>query len=83
MKLSSDNPVDPGSGVALASVATSFGQPGGHVLTEEDVPQLLTEGSSFEEVAALQLTTRSQLEEIACRLIESGSLPAERFTFER
>jgi hypothetical protein len=83
MKPISESRVDPSSGVALASVATSFGQPGGHVLTEEDVPQLLTEGSSFEEVAALQLTTRSRLEEIARRLVESGSLPAERFTFER
>ncbi len=74
---------DPTVGVAQVAVATSFGQPGGHVLTEADVPTLLTDGSSFEEVAALQLTSHSRLEEIAQELVRAGSLPAERFSFQR
>jgi hypothetical protein len=71
---------DPAIGVASVAVATSSGQPGGQVLTEADVPALLVEGSSFEEIAALQLVTVPRLEEIAKELVQSGELPADRFT---
>lgn len=71
---------DPTVGVAPVTVATSFGQPGGQVLTEADVPALLVEGSSFEEIAALELVPRPRLEEIAKELVRSGDLPAERFS---
>lgn len=71
---------DPTVGVAPVTVATSFGQPGGQVLTEADVPALLVEGSSFEEIAALQLVPLTRLEEITEELIRSGEVPAERFT---
>lgn len=75
--------VDPKSGVAPVSVATSFGQPGGRVLTKDDIPELLIKGSSFEDIAALQLTSRPQLEKIAKRLVRVGTLPQERFSFLR
>jgi hypothetical protein len=75
--------VDPKSGVAPVSVATSFGQPGGRVLTKEDIPELLVKGSSFEDIAALQLTSRPQLEKIAVGLVRAGALPRDHFTFIR
>jgi hypothetical protein len=72
---------DPSVGVAPVSVATTYGQPGGHVLTEADVPELLLGGRPFEEIAALQLTSASRLRQIAERLVREGRLPAERFDF--
>jgi hypothetical protein len=75
--------IDPNVGVASVSVATSMGRPGGKVLTEADVPDLLVGGSSFAEVDALQLTSSQRLEEIARELVDSHRLPAERFSFLR
>ncbi len=75
--------VNPKSGVAPVSVATSFGQPGGRVLTKEDIPELLIKGGSFDGIAALQLTSRPHLEKIAADLVRAGTLPRERFTFTR
>lgn len=74
---------DPSVGVARVSVATSFGQPGGHVLGEADVPRLLSEGASYEEIAALQLTSLSRLDEIVRELVDTGQIPSERFSFRR
>lgn len=75
--------VDPNVGVAPVSVATGMGRPGGKVLTEADVPDLLLGGSSFAAVDALQLTSSQRLEEIARELVDSHRLPAERFSFLR
>jgi hypothetical protein len=75
--------VDPNVGVAPVSAATGMGRPGGKVLTEADVPDLLTGGSSFAAVEALQLTSSQRLEEIARELVDSHRLPAERFSFLR
>jgi hypothetical protein len=72
---------DPRSGVAAAAVATTMGQPGGHVLTEDDLAQLLLEGTPFEEVLALELTSPEGLKGIARELVAAGRLPAERFSF--
>jgi hypothetical protein len=55
---------DPKGGVASSAVATSLGQPGGHVLTEEDVPTLVEEGIPLDEIMALQLVSPERLEEI-------------------
>ena len=81
MKVDLKSIADPTVGVAPVTVATSFGQPGGHVFTEADIPALLVEGSSFEEIAALQLASLHRLEEIAQELVRSGELPSERFSF--
>lgn len=75
--------IDFNVGVAPVSVATGMGRPGGKVLTEADVPDLLLGGSSFAAVDALQLTSSQRLEEIVRELVESRSLPAERFSFLR
>lgn len=75
--------LDPKSGVARAAVASSLGQPGGHVLTEADIPRLLIEGSTFAEVAALQLTPEAKLRKIAADLVDAGDLPEELFSFLR
>lgn len=74
---------DPSIGVAPVSVATGYGRPGGKVLTEADVRDLLLGGSSFEEVDALGLTSSDRLEEIARELVHSHHVPADRFTFIR
>jgi hypothetical protein len=75
--------LDPNVGVAPVSVATGYGRPGGKVLTEADVSDLLLGGSSFEEIDALQLTSSQRLEEIARELVHAHRLPAERFSFLR
>lgn len=75
--------IDPKHGVAPVSVATSYGQPGGRHLTEEDVREFLIKGSSFDELAALQLTSRARLEEIVKILVAKGTVPSERFDFIR
>jgi hypothetical protein len=75
--------VDLDVGVAPVSAATGMGRPGGKVLTEADVPDLLVGGSSFAEVDALQLTSAQRLEQIARELVRSNRLPAERFSFLR
>jgi hypothetical protein len=74
---------DPAVGVAQASVATSFGQPGGRILSADDVPELLRQGKSLEEVAALGLMDREDLERQAYEMVQAGELPSERFTFQR
>lgn len=61
---------DPKEGVASSAVATSLGQPGGHVLTEEDIPALLEEGMPRDEIEALQLVSRERLEEIVNELAQ-------------
>lgn len=75
--------IDPNVGVAPVSVATGMGRPGGKVLTEADVPDLLLGGGSFEAIDALQLTSSERLEEIVRELVDSHRLPAERFSFLR
>lgn len=74
---------DPKSGVAAAAVATTTGQPGGHVLTEDDVSQLLLEGIPLTEVLALELTTPEQVKVVARDLVKTGRLPEARFSFLR
>ncbi len=75
--------LDPNAGVAPVSVATSAGRPGGHVLTEADIPELLDKGTPFEAIATMQLTSRKRLEEIARGMASADKLPSERFSFKR
>ena len=51
------------------------------MLTEDDVPQLLIEGTPFEEVVALELAPPKQVESIARDLVAADRLPSERFSF--
>jgi hypothetical protein len=71
--------VDPTTGVAQVSVAASFGQPGGQILTAKDVPALLRQGKSIDEVVALGLLGREEIEKCALEMVQEGKLPSERF----
>jgi hypothetical protein len=75
--------LDPNAGVAPVSVATSVGRPGGHVLTEADIPELLGNGTPLDEIATMQLTSLERLEEIALGMVSAGKLSPERFSFKR
>ena len=63
---------DPRTGVAGTAVATTMGQPGGGVLTAADVPELIKEGTPLDEIIALELTSREEVERIARELVEQG-----------
>jgi hypothetical protein len=63
---------DPKEGVASSAVATSLGQPGGHVLSEDDIPALLAEGIPRDEIEALQLASPERLEEIVNELAQKA-----------
>lgn len=83
MKSEGNTVPDPTTGVAGTAIATSIGQPGGHVLTEADIPELIIEGSPLDEILALELASPEHVEEIVKELVDKGLVPAERFTFIR
>ncbi len=77
MSFATKTPPDPASGVAPASVATSYGQPGGKVLTEDDIPGLLADGRPVDEIDALQIVPTERLEEIVRQLESNASQPED------
>ena len=55
---------DPQTGVASVSVASTWLQPGGHVLNEDDIPGMLKSGTPAHEITHLQLASPERFREI-------------------